>query len=96
MTDQEPSLLFVQTCTSGAYDGSTLTLNTGSTVSVRITGSERRVRLTRGEAFFDVAHDPAKPFVVITDHGEVRVLGTSFGVRQMPAYADVSVAEGRA
>src|SRR5690606_29474815 len=45
-------------------DGSQVTLNTDSTLHVAITAAERRIELDHGEAFFDVAQDPARPFVV--------------------------------
>lgn len=47
---------------------------------VRFTGTERRVELT-GEAYFEVAKQPAKPFTVATSDAEIRVLGTHFNVR---------------
>lgn len=63
-------------------DGSTVTLNTDSRVSVRISDTERRVELTRGEAFFQVAKDPSRPFVVSAGNKRVIAVGTSFSVRR--------------
>jgi Fe2+-dicitrate sensor, membrane component len=62
-------------------DGSTVWLNALSELEfpVRFSESERTVYL-KGEAFFEVAHNPAQPFNVITDGGEVNVLGTAFNV----------------
>jgi transmembrane sensor len=62
-------------------DGSTIELSGGSEASLQITDAERRVELTSGYALFDVTHDPARPFVVQTPQGEIRVLGTSFVIR---------------
>ena len=61
-------------------DGSMVYLNTDS--KLRWIGSphDRRVRLLRGEAFFEVVHDPSRPFRILLAHSEVRVLGTRFDV----------------
>lgn len=62
-------------------DGSTIELSGGSEASLAVTDRERRVDLNSGYALFDVAHDPERPFVVRTPHGDIRVLGTSFVIR---------------
>lgn len=62
-------------------DGSTITLSGAGEASVTLSDRERRVELTRGSALFDVAHDPARPFVVHTPEGDITVLGTEFVVR---------------
>jgi transmembrane sensor len=62
-------------------DGSHVDLNAQTSLSVRLRGSERRVRLDKGEAFFDVSKDPSRPFYVDTPLGTVRVTGTHFDVR---------------
>ena len=66
-------------------DGSTVELNSGARLSYIRTfgGRTRTVRLT-GEAFFDVAHDAQKPFIVETFNAAVTVLGTRFNVRAWP------------
>jgi Fe2+-dicitrate sensor, membrane component len=65
-------------------DGSEVWLREGSSLrEVKGTGNERRVSLT-GEAFFEVARDEEKPFIVETDQLEVRVLGTEFDVKAYP------------
>ena len=63
-------------------DGTTVYLNAETELRypVRFTGGERRVELT-GEAYFEVARDEARPFVIVAGGMDVRVLGTSFGVR---------------
>lgn len=76
-------------------DGSTIRLNTDSLVEIEFTAAERRVRLSRGEAFFQVAKNPARPFVVSSAGVEVRAVGTEFDVRLHTAALEVTVAEGR-
>lgn len=67
-------------------DGTKVFLNAGSTISYpeRFGLAERRVALN-GEAFFEVTHNPRRPFIVETGNSAIRVLGTSFDVR---AYGD--------
>ena len=76
-------------------DGSTAELNARTSLAVAFTRTERHVRLDSGEAFFSVTKDPARPFVVETPSGTVRVTGTRFAVSAGPAATlDVTVAEG--
>lgn len=67
-------------------DGTRVWLNTASAIRfpVAFTGSERTVTLV-GEAYFEVAHDPSKPFHVLANGSTIQVLGTHFNVS---AYAD--------
>ena len=62
-------------------DGTVVTLNTGATLSYpsRFDGSFRRVTL-QGEAWFEVAHDKTKPFLISAGNVRIRVVGTSFFV----------------
>lgn len=69
-------------------DGSAVTLNTDTAIRTAFDGRMRRVDLLRGEALFDVAKDPARPFVVVAGDVRVRAVGTSFSVR---AHADGQV-----
>lgn len=69
-------------------DGSSIALNTDTQLRVSYTAARREVRLTGGEAQFDVAKDPSRPFVVIAGMTQVRAVGTSFMVRRL---ADGSV-----
>lgn len=62
-------------------DGSVMTLNTASAVRIDFKDGRRDVRLLHGEAFFDVVHDPAHPFIVSAAFSHVRVTGTAFAVR---------------
>jgi transmembrane sensor len=75
-------------------DGSTLLLNTNSEVTVRLTKQRRDVRLFRGEALFEVAHDNSRPFIVQANDTGVRAVGTAFAVRLENAQVDVTVTEG--
>lgn len=62
-------------------DGSHIDLNAGTVLSVDLERAERHLKLTSGEAFFQVAKDPARPFIIETPAGTVRVTGTRFNVR---------------
>lgn len=76
-------------------DGTRVDLNSQTQLQVAITNSERRVRLLGGEAFFAVHKDPARPFVIETPGGSVRVTGTTFDVRsETAAHLEVTVVEG--
>lgn len=76
-------------------DGSQLQLNTDTALQVELADGERRVRLLRGEAWFDVSHDPARPFVIRTGDGWVKVVGTRFSVARESEQTRVRVAQGR-
>lgn len=76
-------------------DGSRIVLNTDTAVAVDLGPDGRHVRLLRGEAWFDVAQDTARPFEVQTPSGSVHVTGTRFDVRLDGDDAVVSLAEGR-
>ncbi len=75
-------------------DGSRLTLNTGTQVDVAMTASERHITLRRGEAYFDVAKDTARPFTVAVADQEVRVVGTAYNILHHAGAVTVSVARG--
>ncbi|MCT4603500.1 MAG: FecR domain-containing protein [Marinifilum sp.] len=64
-------------------DGSTAWLNAETTLKfpVQFTDEERKVFLIEGEAYFDVIHDAAHPFVVDVNSVNVKVLGTSFDIK---------------
>lgn len=76
-------------------DGSRVELNTHSALAVSFSEGRRQVRLLRGEAWFEVQKDPARPFVVAVPQGTVTVTGTRFNVRLDDAQTTVSLAEGR-
>jgi transmembrane sensor len=76
-------------------DGTKVDLNAHTHLEVAISTSERRVRLAAGEAFFEVQKDPARPFIIETPAGSVRVTGTTFNVRSEAASSlEVTVVEG--
>lgn len=62
-------------------DGSSLVLNTNSRIEVRFTPQQRNVRLLAGQAWFQVAKNAARPFVVEAGDQRVTALGTAFDVR---------------
>jgi transmembrane sensor len=76
-------------------DGSRVRLNTNSKIRVHLTRGERHIKLLRGEAFFEVAHDASRPFTVESDGAKVRALGTKFDVRRDSAAVRVTLLEGR-
>lgn len=75
-------------------DGSGITLNTTSRVEVKLSKGHRVIRLVRGEALFDVAHDPARPFDVYSGNAILRAVGTRFDVDVRPNRTTVTVVEG--
>ena len=76
-------------------DGSRLDLAPGSLVSARFTLARRDVRLVRGQAFFAVAHNALRPFIVHANSLTVTAVGTAFDVRISPGSTAVTVSEGR-
>jgi transmembrane sensor len=76
-------------------DGSKIMLNTDSAIRLAVTEKERRVQLERGEAFFDVAKDPDRPFVVSAGNKRVVAVGTKFSVRRNGNDLRVFVTEGK-
>lgn len=77
-------------------DGSKITLNTDSEVRVDLENpAERRVELQKGEAFFEVAKDPTRPFVVTVGKKRVIAVGTAFSVRRNGNDVRVAITEGR-
>jgi ferric-dicitrate binding protein FerR (iron transport regulator) len=90
---EEPLLNTISTARGNQYmlilsDGTKVWLNAASSMRfpTAFKGNERKVEIT-GEAYFEIAKDPAMPFKVIAVGGEIRVLGTHFNVN---AYADES------
>ena len=76
-------------------DGSAIELGAASSLTAHYRSGRRAVNLDDGEAFFTVAHEPARPFVV--DAGPVRIedLGTAFNVRRTGDRVSVAVTQGR-
>ncbi|MBO9622479.1 MAG: FecR domain-containing protein [Sphingomonas sp.] len=76
-------------------DGSRIALNTDTKVEVRYAPNVRRIRLDHGEAFFEVAHNRVRPFIVEAGNKQVRALGTSFSVRYAPEGVVVTLVTGK-
>jgi len=76
-------------------DGTRVVLNTDTRIEVDYDEHARRVRLVRGEAWFDVAKRPTWPFLVMVGGQEIRALGTSFIVRHDAQDLSVTLVEGR-
>jgi transmembrane sensor len=76
-------------------DGTRVSLNTDSRMVIDYRRHERRVRLERGEALFEVAKNKARPFIVEAGEENVRALGTTFVVRRDAAKVEVTLIEGR-
>jgi transmembrane sensor len=74
-------------------DGSEVRLNTNSTVRVSFSGKARVIQLD-GEAYFKVAHDPQRPFVVYAGRYSVKALGTAFAVHAVENGVDLTVTAG--
>src|SRR5690606_20728867 len=76
-------------------DGSRIALNTDTRLDVRFDAGRRRIRLDRGEAMFEVAHDADRPFVVVAGDTRVQALGTVFIVRRTGDDVVVTLVKGR-
>ena len=76
-------------------DGSRVTLDSASSMAVDLRKRHRIVRLLKGEALFQVTHDPGRPFDVYAAGAVVRAIGTEFNVDLLPSYADLTVLQGR-
>lgn len=76
-------------------DGSTVHLNSSSKIRVRFDDRQRRVDLVRGQALFQVAKDPRRPFWVYAGDAAAKALGTEFDVYRRPGHTLISVLEGR-
>ena len=81
--------------TVALVDGSRVTLDGATQLDVRIGSRRREVRLVRGEAFFDIAHDASRPFTVRAPEGAARVLGTAFDLERGDGRLELSVHRGK-
>ncbi len=75
-------------------DKSVATINSGSRIEVAFTDTQRTVSLHEGEAWFEVAKDKSKPFVVEAGAARIRAVGTAFSVRRFGNGTEVLVTEG--
>jgi len=76
-------------------DGTRVELNTNTVLRARMTTDQRAVWLERGEAYFEVKHDPVHPFVVMIGNRRVTDLGTQFTVHREKKRMEVAVVQGR-
>lgn len=76
-------------------DGTLIEINTDTVLRVQIGARARLVSLDRGEAYFQIKHDPARPFVVTAGNRRVTDIGTKFLIRRRPDRLEVAVVEGR-
>jgi len=74
-------------------DGSTAVLDAGTALALEFDGQQRRLRLLRGQAWFQVAHE-ARPFQVEAAGGRVRDIGTAFSVSMQDTTVTTQVSEG--
>jgi len=74
-------------------DGSRLSLNAGSAVDLDFSAGQRLLRLRRGSLVVQVAADPSRPFIVRTEQGDARALGTRFLVERQDESTRVVVLE---
>lgn len=75
-------------------DGSALTLNTETDLDVVFDGRRRTVEVLRGQAFFNVAKDASRPFVVVAGGKQIVAIGTAFDVRLDQGRVEVQLVEG--
>lgn len=75
-------------------DGSVAIINTMSQIGVRLAGTRRDILIEEGEAWFEVAKDASRPFVVSAGGLRAQAVGTAFSVRKREGGADVIVTEG--
>lgn len=75
-------------------DGSIVQMNAETALSVDFDAAERRLALHYGQAIFEVAHDPARPFIVEAAGGHARAIGTAFDVNNTRDDVAVTVIEG--
>ncbi len=81
-------------------DGTKIWLNAATSLRypVQFTGAERRVELLEGEAYFEIAKNKEKPFIVVADRMEIQAIGTAFDVNTYPredSSRSTTLAEGR-
>lgn len=76
-------------------DGSQVTLNTNTSIHVALNENSRGIELKKGEAYFDVAKDPARAFIVTAGRHTITAVGTAFSVRRLGDDVRVTVMEGK-
>jgi len=76
-------------------DGSLAKLNTNSELEIDFSTERRKIHLLKGEAFFQVTHNPDRPFIVYTNKKSVQAVGTAFSVLHLLGELEVTVTEGK-
>ncbi|KZC18764.1 MULTISPECIES: FecR family protein [Rhodanobacter] len=76
-------------------DGSRVTMDTDTQLSASFSAKSRRLVLEKGRAFFHVAKDAGRPFLVTAQGGVVRAVGTRFDVYEHDDVVEVTLVEGR-
>jgi transmembrane sensor len=92
-----PTVLETTTAENRSFsldDGSKVFLGGASRVTVALTAQHRSLQLDRGEAFFEVAKDPSRPFTVRAGSAEITAVGTAFDIRRNADGVLVAVAHG--
>lgn len=75
-------------------DGSVMMINSSTALNVRMEAKARQVNLAEGEAWFEVAKDARRPFVVFAGRVRAKAVGTAFSVRVRNEGVEVLVTEG--
>jgi len=75
-------------------DGTHIKLNGASSLIVRLGRTARQVEMADAEATFDVAHDPARPFLITVGDRQVRVVGTEFNISHHEGQTALTVRRG--
>lgn len=75
-------------------DGSILHLDAGTQINVVMSSTARRLELSKGRAYFEVAHDESRPFSVVAGGTRTVALGTRFEVSLLSQTVNVTLAEG--
>ncbi|XPF94503.1 FecR family protein [Colwellia sp. RE-S-Sl-9] len=76
-------------------DGSIIHLNTNSRIETEFSDDKRIIKLIKGEALFEVAHDPNRPFIVYAGDRLVQAIGTKFVIHLEPENIQVTVTDGK-
>jgi len=94
---EEKTVPFGQKIQMQLTDGTVVWINSGSKLKfpTKFTGAKRELYL-EGEAYFDVAHDASRPFIIHTGKVATQVLGTAFDIKAYgPSEFDVTVTRGK-